>query len=1162
MASTNLVSGLSSGFDWQNMITQLMAIEHRRVDLVETRKTETQTKLSAWQSFNSKLLAFRTAAEAIKDPTDFQLFSTSMTSNSGTIEAEDLLSVITGEEAAEGTYSVTVTNLAKAQKLSSNPFTSRSESLGSAYAGDIIINGKVLTISETDTLATVASGINNLNTGNDPSGVTASIIKFAGGDYRIILTSGSTGAGGMSLLNGSSNDLVQRFGWKDNDAATLKNAITNGAQSDRFSSATVALKSLLGLTTGESGDVTIGDKTVHIDLSIMSLTDIKTAINTAAPAGVTASIISQTVEDQTFYRLQIDGTQTISDAPSGKNILNALGLLDHTSDDVTGKISGNAMTTEGAFIQASTLLKDIDGYNVFTAGGEPAGDFITLTGMKTDGTSAGTNVFNIEATTTVQDLLNEIELRYGDVLAYVTSDGKIRIDDLTGGGSLVVNLADAIHDTNSKLEFTDGDADFNVADLRKRQVIAGADASIEIDGVTITSSDNIVDDVIPGVTLNLLKADDETEVTLTVSRDIEAVKRKISDFVSKYNDVMSFINKQFSYDAETKKTGGVLFGDGTLTSVKAGLSTLVTRKIWGINSNFAIMGLAGINLDNSQLLTINDKTLTDYLKTNFSDIKSLFVGQGTAFGASLSYVGHTRDTQAGDYDIHVDRAATRATETGNVNLAAGGAEETLSVTQNGQTATIAVTSGMSLDDIINAINTEFDATHTQKIAGSTLLTENDGITKVSSETTWYNIIGTTLANGDAIAFNGMNRTGTIISGSYTIDDAATDTVQGLLGAIEEAFQGQVDADIDTSGRIVLTDRYGGSSQLALNIDEPAGKGLDFGTISTSNPGGTKGRYALSLHASDDGSNHLLIQSEDYGTSSTFTISQDTSDSNYNQIIYAGAQSTTATSNGTVSINGSTTWSDVFGADTADGDTITITGKARDGMTDISGTYTISDRTSDTIGGLLSAIESVYAAQGTNVDASIRDGAVCVEDLTAGLSNIALTLTANNEGGGSLNLGTFDQITKRDLDLGLVDGTYSGVNVAGTIGGEEATGLGQVLTGNSGNVSTDGLSVSYRGTTDGADAGTITLTIGTADLFYRQLFNMTDSLDGYVIFKQQSLQSSITDYTTQIEQMEAILDRKQQNMINRFVAMELAISKIQSQSNWLAGQITAAENAWN
>lgn len=36
--STNLISGLSSGFDWRSMIDQLINIDNRRVDIIADRK--------------------------------------------------------------------------------------------------------------------------------------------------------------------------------------------------------------------------------------------------------------------------------------------------------------------------------------------------------------------------------------------------------------------------------------------------------------------------------------------------------------------------------------------------------------------------------------------------------------------------------------------------------------------------------------------------------------------------------------------------------------------------------------------------------------------------------------------------------------------------------------------------------------------------------------------------------------------------------------------------------------------------------------------------------------------------------------------------------------------------------------------------------------------
>jgi flagellar hook-associated protein 2 len=1013
--STNLISGLASGIDWRTMVDQLIAIEHKPVDLMTTKKTETEAKLKEWQGFNTKLLALKTAVEAINKPRHFNVYTASLSADSTTVDGEDILSVTASEYASTGSYSLKVTNLAKAQKLSSNPFTSQTAALGASYAGDIVINGKVATIGATDSLLDVAETINGLNSGSDPSGVTASVVKFGASDYRLILTSDTTGAEGITLKNGATTDLVQRFGWKDGLAASVNHAITGGAQGDGFSSSTVSIQSLIGLTTGESGSVTIGDKSVAIDLSTMSLTDIKNAINAAAPTGVSASVVSETVNGETMYRLQIDGTQTFTDT---ENILNTLGVLDHTSTDVSGKISGNAMTVNGARITASSVIKNIDGYNTFTTG-----DYVTLSGTDTSGGVVDAN-FTITSSTTVQDLLDEIETRFGNVLAYVTSDGKIRVDDLSGGSSLAVNLTDHVQASGSSLEFVAGDANFSAATARKREIVAGEDAVVEVDGVEITSSDNVIDDVIAGVTLNLVKEDATTTVSLNIGRDLDGIKKKLEDFVTKYNDVVSFINMQSSYDVDAQKKGGVLFGDGTIHSVRTDLVSSLTASVWGVSSQFSIPGLVGIKMDNTSLLSIDDSVLTGYLKTNFNDVVSLFTGRGTTSSSDLQYVTHSRASKAGEYTVRITNAATQSASTSATAVAATlGAGETLTITSGGQTATVALTAAMTIDDIVNAVNEELDTAYTQTLAGAESLYSDAGhTTAITESTTWSGIYDGTgaaanIADGDVITFSGTSRSGGTLSGSYTIDDAGTDTVKGLLSAIETTFGNNVTASIDTAGRIVVTDRQSGTSSLALTLDTSGAHDLDFGTTATSNTGGAQGRYAMSITASADAGDHLVLTHDNYGSDHTFTISE-TAD-----LLWSGDQ-----------------------------------------------------------------------------------------------------IVANGE------------------------------DVAGTINGEAATGSGQVLTGDEGDTNVEGLAVLYSGTAENVDAGTVKLTVGTADIFSRSLYYITDAYDGYVDFKLDSLQDTIDDYETKIAAKEALLGQRQENMIKRFVVMETALSRIQSQSNWLQSQL--------
>jgi flagellar hook-associated protein 2 len=88
-----------------------------------------------------------------------------------------------------------------------------------------------------------------------------------------------------------------------------------------------------------------------------------------------------------------------------------------------------------------------------------------------------------------------------------------------------------------------------------------------------------------------------------------------------------------------------------------------------------------------------------------------------------------------------------------------------------------------------------------------------------------------------------------------------------------------------------------------------------------------------------------------------------------------------------------------------------------------------------------------------------------------------------------------------------------------------------------------------------------VTFGVAELYDRVLFNSTDSLEGYISFKQQSIQGSISSYTTQIDEMEARLLIKKNMLLTRFARMESALQQLQSQSNWLGGQTEAASNGW-
>ncbi|MFO7784311.1 MAG: flagellar filament capping protein FliD [Desulfatiglandales bacterium] len=1010
---TNLISGLASGFDWRSMIDQLIKLEQRPVDLVAKQKGEYEEKLSAWRSFNTDLLSLKTASSALKSPEDFYVYTSQMTTDSSTVKASDLLSVSTSSSAGKGSYELVVNELARAQKLSSTVFNSRDQALGASYEGDLLINGTAVNITATDTLSSVRDKINNANSGDNPSGVTASIITYGTNDFRLVLTSDNTGLDGMSLQNGSAGNLVQAFGWKDK-TSELKNSVTGGAQTDLFSSTTREIKDLLGLSTTQSGTIEVAGTEVEIDLSADSLESIKDKIN--AVDGLSASIVTASVDGATHYRIQVDGTQAFTD---DQNILGTLGIFQNGTAGVQGTTSTNSMTTNGDTITSSTLLADIDGYHSWTSG-----DCIDITGTDHSG-NAVSETFTITSSSTVGDLAAAIKAAFeaeGDEVAvYVTSDGKIQVaNQETGDSSLDVSLASSV---------SDGELDWgtfsDLAAVRERELVEGRDATVTIDGVQVTSSDNTIKDVIPGVTLDLKKADTETTVTLNVNRDLDAVMGKINSFVEAYNKVSTFISSQQAYDEETEKTGGVLFGDNTLSSVKSQLTSVLTERVQGVSSEYSTLGLVGISVDKEGMLSVDESKLKGHLETNFNDVMKLFSGHGSTSSGDLEYVSYSRNTQAGDYSVHITQAATRSTAASDTAVFGTlGGDETLNITQDGKTAEISLTSDMTISDIINAINTEMDTVYTEKHVGSDEVTASDSAAAAS--TAWSAIDGVSLADGDKIGFSGTARNGASVSGSYTISDTDTDTIQGLLSEIESAFGNNVIASIDSSGRMVLTDKKEGNSQVSLSLDYSETQNQEdiFGTVSTGNDGGREGRWAMTVTAANDGSDHLVITHDSYGSNKSFTISE----------------------------TGDLLW-------------------------------TGGDQTVD-----------------------------------------------------------------------------NGLDVAGTINGEAATGSGRVLRGGAGENNVDGLVIKYTGTSTG-EAGTVKLTLGAAELFDRALYNITDPYDGYVSFKQDSLEDTIERLDTRREDMMARIDRKMEMMINRFVAMERAIQQIQSQSQWLSGQLNSLYAQW-
>lgn len=76
------------------------------------------------------------------------------------------------------------------------------------------------------------------------------------------------------------------------------------------------------------------------------------------------------------------------------------------------------------------------------------------------------------------------------------------------------------------------------------------DAEATINGIAVTSGSNTFEDVVSGVTLTV-KKETTSAATVSVTKDISAMKANIEAFVKAYNDVNGVLNEATKYDQGT-----------------------------------------------------------------------------------------------------------------------------------------------------------------------------------------------------------------------------------------------------------------------------------------------------------------------------------------------------------------------------------------------------------------------------------------------------------------------------------------------------------------------------------------------------------------------------------------------------------------------------------
>jgi flagellar hook-associated protein 2 len=175
----------------------------------------------------------------------------------------------------------------------------------------------------------------------------------------------------------------------------------------------------------------------------------------------------------------------------------------------------------------------------------------------------------------------------------------------------------------------DGDQDVYFDSSRPAQ-----NAKIKVDGFEMEVPDNVVTDLIPGVTLDLKQAAAGQPIRLSVKEDTEAISGKIKAFVDAYNGALGFIQGQHKLqkDKEGKERLGPLGGDGLVRSIEATLRRVILNPQMGVDSPFTRIGDLGIEFSRNGTLNFNQEKFNKVLNANPQDVASFMRGDGVTTG--------------------------------------------------------------------------------------------------------------------------------------------------------------------------------------------------------------------------------------------------------------------------------------------------------------------------------------------------------------------------------------------------------------------------------------------------------------------------------------------------------------------------------------------------
>jgi flagellar hook-associated protein 2 len=415
-------------------------------------------------------------------------------------------------------------------------------------------------------------------------------------------TAAQKGAFALRVNQLAKNDLVVSL---DKNSADFSSITTPGTY-------TFAIKG----GDGEGGQFTSNvsvlleaDDFTNGNISFEDLSSIVTKAINDDKAVVTSNSVSGSTLSSGSFTFDLNGTET--------TINYSAGTYDEVIDSIVTQLEDVSGLSAEKVINGSNVslkLTVTDSSKYITISGD-TGTLVSELGISVDQEKGASGI--VSATSfSPSNGLSQISLTAKNSGAGFKID---ELSDLSGGilDQFGLNLG------STRTVFVQNESGADTAGYVHNTSILNS--KIVFNGLNIERNSNSISDLVSGVTLSLksVMAVDDNDVTVDVSNDVSAVKAKIDEFITSFNDVYNYIKTNTSSSDGVR---GVLLGDASGSSLLSLLSSTAYSPVSGLGSG-TINSLTeiGITFNSNTGLSITDSSqLTNALENNIEEVEQTF----------------------------------------------------------------------------------------------------------------------------------------------------------------------------------------------------------------------------------------------------------------------------------------------------------------------------------------------------------------------------------------------------------------------------------------------------------------------------------------------------------------------------------------------------------